>query len=276
MFWFYIPFVYLIHSRLKTKFQLISWQIIFIIPQLLITYHFLEIRSNIFIHFFLISQIIFFSIYEIGYIENDIVTTRKEKNPTIRLNRINTKYVIKNYSRLIFIRYYIVLCLVFLLFFLDKISSYDLNLYTFVGSLLLTRLIFSLHNHIRNRFNILTFFLLSFLKYSFPIVLFIQFDNMTSPLLLSLMIFPILRTIELLTLKRFNFKNLSKLIGNIDIFRIVYYISCLLLLFILKFFINIDNLNFYISITIISYFILFRVSCFFIVKYGLYKRNQKR
>ncbi len=275
MIWFYVPFFYLIHSRLKTKFELISWQIIFFIPQLLITYYFLDIRSNIFIHLFLISQLIFYSLYETGYIENDIKTTQKEKNPTIRLNKKNTIYITKNYSKLTNIRYFIVIFFIIALFWLDTFTSYNLNLQTFGLILLFTKLIFYIHNKIRNRFTIISFFLLSILKYSFPIILFIDFEKITYPLLLALITFPILRTTEVITLKRYNFKSITKLIGNIDKFRIIYYSFCLLVLITLKLFLIISLLDFYISITILFYFLFFRVGSFYLVKYGLYRRDEK-
>ena len=275
MIWFYVPFFYLIHSRLKTKFELISWQIIFFIPQLLITYYFLDIRSNIFLHLFLISQLIFFSMYETGYIENDIKTTQRETNPTIRLNKKNATFITKNYSKLTNLRYFIVVSFILKLLWLDTFTSYNLNLLSFGTILLFTKLIFNIHNKIRNRFNIITFFLLSILKFSFPLVLFINFEKITYPLLLALITFPILRTTEVITLKRYNFKGLTKLIGNIDKFRVIYYSFCLLVIITLKLFLIISLFEFYISITIFFYFLLFRVGCFFLVKYGLYKRDDK-
>ena len=276
MIWFYLPFVYLISSRLKSKFELISWQIIFIIPQLLITYHFLDIRSNIFIHFFLVSQLIFYSLYETGYIENDVVTTQKEKNPTVRFNKKNIRYITKKYSGLIYTRYYLAFLFLSLLFWMDTFTSYSLNLLLFSGVLILTKIIFKIHNLIRNRFTIITFFLLSILKYAFPIILFINPDKMIDPILLVLLIFPILRTIEVITLKRYNFKSISKLIGNVDKFRIFYYFLCLVSIVIIKTFSISSYLDFYISFTILLYFLIFRIGCFYLIKYELYKRNEKK
>ena len=267
MIWFYLPFVYLISSRLKSKFELISWQIIFIIPQLLITYHFLEVRTYIFILFFLISQLIFYSLYETGYIENDLVTTQKEKNPTVRFNKKNISYITKNYSGLIYTRYFVAFLFLFLLFWINTFTSYSFNILFFSGVLILTKIIFKIHNLIRNRFTIITFFLLSFLKYSFPIVLFINPDKMIYPILLVLFIFPILRTLEVITLSRYNFKIISKLIGNIDKFRVFYYFLCLVIIAIIKIFSISTYLDFYISFIIIFYFLIFRIGCFYVLNY---------
>ncbi len=272
---YFIPFFYLINSRLKTKFELISWQIIFFIPILIITYYHLDIRSNIFIHLFLLSQLIFYSIYEIGYIENDIVTVKKEKDPTIRLNKENTKYIEKNYSRIINSRYLVFLLSSILLLWIDLWIEYVLNIELFLFCVLITRLIFYFHNKIRNRFTIITFFLLSISKFSFPLILFVNLEKINYALFLALLVFPILRTIEILFLRRFKFKFIGKIIRDIDKFRIIYYLI-LFILFIVVYFLNVLNIyEFYIGITIISYFLLFRIICFFLIKGSIYKRDKK-
>ena len=75
----YFPFYYLYVSRLKTKLEQISWIIIFIIPQLLVTHQYQTLSSVIFILLFFTSQVVFNSLYEIGYIENDVKTSKIEK-----------------------------------------------------------------------------------------------------------------------------------------------------------------------------------------------------
>ncbi len=273
MIWIFLPFVYLIHTRLKTKFELISWQIIFFVPQLVITYYYLDIRSNIFIHLFLISQVIFYSIYETGYIQNDIVTTKKEKNPTIRLNKKNFNFVSKNYIKLRNFRYLIALFFLIILYWLDTFTAYRLNLLNFFLVLLFTKIIFYIHNSIRNRFTIITYLILAILKYSFPIILFINFDKLSYPFIITIMIFPILRVIEVVTLNRYKFKSFKNLIGNIDKFRIFYYFILFIGIISLKLFFGLNNINFYLSISIILYFLFFRISCFYLIKNKIYKRN---
>tara|TARA_A100001015_G_C15028382_1_gene731789 strand:+ start:2359 stop:3192 length:834 start_codon:yes stop_codon:yes gene_type:complete len=275
MIWFFLPFVYLLHTRLKTKFELISWQIIFFVPQLIITYYYLDIRSNIFIHLFLISQLIFYSIYETGYIQNDIVTTKKEKKPTIRLNKKNFIFVAKNYFKLIYFRYFIALFFLSVMYWLDTFTSYNLKLLNFVLVLTLTKIIFYIHNSIRNRFTIITYFLLSILKYSFPIILFINFDKLIYPLIITIMIFPVLRVIEVTTLNRYKYKSFKKLIGNIDKFRILYYFVFFVGIVTTKLFFG-GNIDFYLSISIILYFLFFRIACFYLVKHQIYKRDEAK
>ena len=275
MFRFYIPFYYLIHSRLKTTFDLLSWQIIFIIPQFAITYFYLHTRSDIFILLFFVTQIIFHTLYEVGYIENDILTTKKEKKPTLRLDRKRGVYLKKKYINIIYVRYAVILLFIAFLFWLNSFTAYRLNILSFVVVLILNRIFFFIHNNIRNRLNILTFFILSVTKFIFPLVLFIKFEDMMNPILLSVIIFPLLRTIEITTLKRHSFKKLSRIINDIDRFRILYYFVNLLLCIILWYFSFLSTQDFSISIVILFYFLLFRIITMLLIQEGIYKRDVK-
>ncbi|MDA7485743.1 hypothetical protein N9A31_00205 [Candidatus Pelagibacter ubique] len=275
MFEFYIPIYYLIHSRLKTKFDLISWQIIFLIPQFAVTYFYLHTRSDIFVQLFLISQLIFHTLYEVGYIENDVITTRDEKKPTLRLNKKSIAYLKKNYSRVIYFKYIIVIFFIGILYWIDSFTSYRLNLEAFLALLVFNRLIFFIHNSIRNRFNIFTFFILSATKYIFPLVLFVSFETMLVPIILMILIFPFLRTIEIFTLKKYKFKKIANLINNIDRFRVIYYLLCTIGLVVTWYFSHISNNNFQIFIFIAFYFLLFRVATKFLIEKGVYKRDDK-
>lgn len=275
MYLFYIPIFYLIHSRLKTKFDLISWQIIFLIPQFAITYFYLHTRSDIFVQLFLISQFIFHTLYEVGYIENDIVTTRNEKKPTIRLDKKSIAYLKKNYFKVIYLKYIIAIFFIGLLYWIDSFTAYRLNLEAFLVLLVLNRIIFFIHNSIRNRFNILTFYLLSVTKYIFPIILFINFKTMLFPLILMILVFPVLRTIEVCTLKKHNLKLLSKLVYNIDRFRVFYYFFITVVFIIIWYFSILSTKDFSISIFILIYFLLFRICTKFLIEKGVYKRDVK-
>lgn len=275
MFKFYIPFYYLIHTRLRTNIDLLSWQIIFIIPQFTITYFYLNIRSDIFVLIFFITQLAFHTLYEIGYIENDNLTTKNEKKPTLRLNRKGSAFIKKNYSKVIYVKYLIVLLLVGLLYWINTFAAYRLNIFSFISLLVLNRIFFFLHNNIRSRLNILTFFVLSITKFIFPLVLFIDFETLLYPILLSVIIFPLLRSIEISTLKRHDFKFFSKIIGDIDRFRILFYLIASLLFITLWFFSFLGIKNFSVSIFILVYFLLFRISTYFLIKEGIYRRDIK-
>ncbi|MAJ23538.1 MAG: hypothetical protein CMI75_07140 [Candidatus Pelagibacter sp.] len=272
---FYIPFYYLFHTRLKTKMEIFSWQIIFIVPQFLITYFYLELRIDIFLQLFLLSQLIFHTLYEVGYIENDTITTKKEINPTLRLNKKSAKYVKNNFQKLIYFRYFIVILLLGLLNSINLSLKFELNVASFILVLLFNRLFFLFHNHLRSRLNILTFFILAVTKYIFPLVLFISNESILYPIILSVIAFPLLRSIEICTLKRHNFKNFVKIIVNLDKFRILYYLISLITCIIIWHFSYLSDQNISLAILIFIYFALFRAVSYFLIKKGIYKRDLK-
>ena len=254
MFKFYIPFYYLFHSRLKTKMDMLSWIIIFIIPQFSITYAYVHLDLETFALLFVLSQVIFNTLYEIGYIENDIHTTKNEKIPTLRLDKQNTDYVKKNYINIVYIKYFIVILFTGLLIRINSHFSFDLNIKSFIVLLIVNRIFFYWHNSIRNRINLLTFSVLAITKYIFPIVLFVGSNHVLYASLLSITAFPALRIIEHSTHKRYTFSDYAKIIGNHDKFRILYY-STFLLLFVLLYLSSLITVyDFTISISVMIYF----------------------
>ena len=270
---FYIPFYYLFYTRLNSKMEIISWQIIFIIPQFFITSLYTEIRLGIFFQLFLLSQLIFHTLYEIGYIENDISTIKKEKNPTLRLDKRSATYIESNYKKIIDFIYCGVLLFLGLLYFIDTHFKFETNVIFFIWLLLFNRIFFYFHNNIRNRFNILTFFILAVTKYIFPLVLFVSIENVLYPIILFVIAFPLLRSIEICMLKRHNFIKFVKIVTNLDKFRILYYLIGSIVCLVIWYFSVINDQNFRIAILLFVYFLIYRVASYFLIKKGIYKRD---
>ena len=273
MYKFYFPFYYLFYSRLKTKIDQISWFIIFIIPPFLIAYVYSEINLLSYIVLFLLSQIVFNTLYEVGYIENDISTTKNEKTPTLRLDPKSAKYIKNNYLKIIYFRYIIVLISLGILYWINNYFDFKLNVFSFLVLLIINRVFFYWHNSVRNRWNLLTFSVLAITKYIFPIILFVHSDKLFYPCLFAIIVFPILRIIEHSTHKRYNFIKYAKLIGNHDKFRILYYGVFSILTLGLFIFSVIKKEDFLVIISIFIYFLIYRLSSYFLVKRGMYKRD---
>ena len=267
---YYFPFVYMFKSRYKTLAEKISWMIIYALPILIIAYSF-NVSYLLFSTIYLLSIISFVTLYEIGYLENDIVTTQKEKDPQIRIEKDkNIKFIHEKYSNLVICRYFLVglllliLCLLYFVF-----PGLEIYMFQFIIFLILTRFIFKLHNIIRNRFNILTYFLLVSLKYLTPISLFINFKDDFISILGVLVIFPVVRTIEHSTKPKYNLVMIQKKIANKDLFRVIYYLALSLLIaliYLLKvdIFMN-DKILAFFAVSLI--FLTYRLSILFLTKY---------
>ena len=272
---FYIPFYYLFYTRLKTKMEIISWFLIFIIPQFFITYSYNQIELEIFFPIFMISQIIFHTLYEIGYLENDIITTKKEKNPTLRLDKKSFSYIESNYNKIKFFKYLIIILFTIIVYYIESNIETETFLNPFICLLLVNRVFFYIHNNLRNRFNIITFFILSISKYIFPLLLFIDLMNAFYPILLSIITFPLLRTLEICMLKRHKLAIFKSQNLDLDKFRILYYFSNIIICIIIWQILPLSYENFLVSILVLFYFAFYRVSTYFLIKKGIYKRDIK-
>jgi len=263
-----IPFYYLVLSRLKSKIDRVSWIIIFIVPTFLLGLFFTDMSFYKYTLVFILANLVFYSLYEIGYMENDIQTTKKEKNPTIRINNSEYIYLNQNYSRVIKIKYIIVFILVVLLaLIVEDIKRLEL----FIGVLIVSRLFFYLHNFFRSRLNILTFFVLAITKYVMILFLVVPSDKLAFSIVMAIIIFPLLRTIEHASRNKYHLSTYATLIGNHDLFRLKYYLTILVITILLYYFFHIESL--FIIIILLVYFFLFRFFSYLLVKKNIYKRD---
>lgn len=265
-----IPMYYTFYSRFKTTFDKISWMIIYFIPVLVLIFTNYTLQFYWLISTFLIAVMSVYSVYEIGYIENDVITIKKEKNPTIRIRETEIRYIDNNYKKIISLKLLIIIALLSCLMILNTHFGLNLNIYPFILSLVLMRVLFYLHNFIRNNFNILTFFLLSVLKYFTVVLLYFSSEKSVHLLFFILLMFNIPRTLEHSTKIKYNVVFLQNAIGNHDVFRVKYYFTVLVSLLLLRLFIVYNS--FYIFI--ICWFLAYRFFVLLALKFKFFERKK--
>lgn len=258
--YYFLPFTYYKLSRLNSITDLLSWFIIYPLFLYLFYANFSDFQVNSMLAFFL-SFVAFFSIYEVGYLENDIITTETENSPTDRLGT-SKGFFKKKYYKLIFSRYFISILLVATIHICDFFSVNSLLfliLYFFV-----VRFFFFLHNKIRNKLNIVTYFSLAISRYALPVVL-LYFDGIGGFefLLVVTALFPLLRTIEHSSKPKYGMPFNHFIFSNLDYLRVCYYA----LLSLIFYFYYYDYLVF--SLAFLSY----RVATLFIAKFSRIKRT---
>jgi hypothetical protein len=221
MFKFILPFNYLYFSRLKKLAELFS--LIWIYPLFLFVFLFGFYGVTIWPHIisFLIGFFAWLSIYEIGYLENDALTIRKEANPNIRISQSEIQFIQDNFISICFGRILTFLFLVLIIAVFDLFCVNQLLLFT--GMVLASRLFFYLHNQIRSRFNILTYFLLCLTKYLVFPMIYLGIEYGYEPYWVILLTFPLLRTFEHALKPKYQLKKLKKWAGSLDHFRVRYY-----------------------------------------------------
>lgn len=245
----YFPLSYTFSSRIKTLGERISWLLIYPMFLSWIVYLF-----NANFSLFIISFFITISSYEIGYLYNDVITTKKEKNPTIR----HEKYIEDNFYKIIYSRIFSCLIGLLLIYFFYS----DSNIFLIIFLLILTQLVFFIHNTIRSKLNIISYVFLVTLRYITPI-----FFILNSQLFfIVFLVFPLCRTLEHSCKKKYKILFLQKVIKNPDIFRVIY----LSLLFLFIYFVYENNVYLFIS----GYFLFIRIIALLVSKIKIFRRNK--
>lgn len=142
----------------------------------------------------------------------------------------------------------------------------------FMVVLLISRVLFFLHNTLRSRLNILTFFGLAITKYIAILFLVVPLDKLFFPITLSILVFPLLRTIEHSSRKKYNLPRYSKVVGSHDILRVRYYILFSIVLAVFYYVFRQNN-QYLLGLLIFLYFLCFRYASYLLVKNKMYERD---
>lgn len=268
---FLIPGFYLFYSRLKRKSEILSFLLVYPVIIFLLTIIQTDLDVINFTFLFILAMIAWLSFYEIGYLENDAITIKKEQNPTLRIEEEEIKIIQGNFVNIQIIRYLFGVGFLLLIFYLSEFLDIKVDIFYFALVILLARLAFYFHNTLRSRWNILTYFSLSLAKYvSIPILFLSGFDLLIVSLSLFF-IFPLPRTIEHSVKVKYDLKKLKKFVRDLDSFRVKYYLAGSILSIIL-FFIFDKN---WLSTLLVGFlwFFIFRFGIFILIKKGTYKRT---
>lgn len=189
---FYIPFLYMRYTRLLKKGRLLSFFIILILPPIYITTF---VQSDFTLANFLksiIGLIIIQNLYEVGYIQNDAETIKKEINPTLRLNAKQLDYYNNKYFSIYLYRFILSIVLSLILIFFCGLKRETFCFLT-IAHLLIP--IYLIYNNIRNMWNLFLHFILTTIKFTAIQFLFLEkFD--WKIFVCSLFAFPAINLIE--------------------------------------------------------------------------------
>lgn len=245
---FYIPGFYAKHTRFPQKKYFFRFIFTYIVP-ISIYLAFREISIIRLIIAFLLT----YDLYEIGYIENDCETIKKEMNPTMRVSSEELVFYEKNKKIIYFTRLYLALIFSSYLIIWEE-SNLPLTIFPYL--LIPTYLIY---NRIRCRWNLLLHALLMFIRYYAPVLIATNYFCFVDAFAF-LFIYPLKVMIELSVKGKFGgYKNkfVEKYIlreySNFQQFRIKYYIIGFFVTGLLFFFDIVDDAIF----SMYAYFLLF-------------------
>lgn len=226
---FYYPIIYFLKTRISSLFKLVSWGFIYVVPTFYIS---ISLRDGLNLHnvlSYLLQFIIIYNFYEIGYIENDNETTKKEINPTERLSVVEKQYY-ETYKANIF-SFRIVVGLIFLLL-LGYIENFSCSFLAFAVAAFAILVIYLFYNRVRNRITLFLHFMLVTLRF-LAFLLLAYVDLKLSVYISLLLVYPVINLIERASNPKFNIGTLQIITfseKNLALFRMIYYMLFFFLL----------------------------------------------
>tara|TARA_R100000935_G_C2834899_1_gene167501 strand:+ start:2143 stop:2877 length:735 start_codon:yes stop_codon:yes gene_type:complete len=221
---------------------------------------------------FLIALAVWLCLYEIGYLENDAITIKKETKPTLRIPDNEIQYIQQNFTKLVVARIVISAIGIAAMALISNFIGIHIHILLFLGFLILARIAFTLHNTLRSRWNIVTYLLLSTTKYLSLPLLFLNFMDHWYVVLIIYFSFPLPRTIEHAAKIKYGINWLQKIVVNLDFFRFCYYSFLMLIVLIIQY--QSRNSILAVPTYIAFWFFAFRTGSFVLIKLGGYKRTK--
>ena len=182
---FYVPVLYAIRTRFlkRTKLGIFFWFAEYLFPVLLSLL--LANIEPISIFQMLLSVVCVYCFYEIGYIQNDCETIKKEENPTLRLSEDELKIYERNKWNIYMTRG--VVGILFSMYYIQQVIPSCILLPVLWGIIPL----YLLYNSMRNRLNQYLVLFLMVYRYGVPFFLYTHFNWNCYLLLLIIISYPI-------------------------------------------------------------------------------------
>lgn len=243
-----LPGFYFFNTRLQSKIRLLSFVFIYIIPTFYLYSLSIKHITIIDIFNYLLSIITLYTVYEIGYIENDTIRDSVEPSNTKRLNTEDELYISDNKTKIYIIRFII---------FLVLMCFHPLPNLLIQASIAIL-LCYYIYNNITSiRLRLPLHFLLVSIRYYFPY--YVCFGFNVNVFIFSILLFPLHNTLERCREDKFNFPSSIKnfVMFNTTTGRVIYYLILSITFFLL------DKLGFSVAFMTYAflYFMIYRVMC---------------
>ena len=184
-----MPLGYFLATRVPGAIASISWVAVYVIPLLLVgSLAQLPIIDTLAIQLLSIATV--YAVYEVGYLQNDALTTRGEASPTLRLSPDEMDNVRRRFTVIALVRAVIVILLLALLYQMDPPGMQGL-----LVSLAILIPTFVIYNLTRGAINVPLHFLLVSLRFCAPVLVLIPYPDATL-LLYLILLFPLINTLE--------------------------------------------------------------------------------
>ncbi len=219
---FFVPLAYLFATRLQGRLGVLSWVCIYPVPILLSVTLFghgqLESSSVLAV---LLAMLATYGLYELGYMDNDVVTVRREAAPTHRLSSTEQGFYEERYAVIVGLRLLFVgVCALGVVLLVQANSAGE---YLFLGGLAVIAIAFQIYNGTRGRINLPLQLVLVSARFCLPGAVAIYWGHV-SYLLVMLLCFPLPNLLERSGEPRYRLVFLTMLHTHRHGFRVVYYL----------------------------------------------------
>lgn len=220
-----VPYFYFLNTRLKGIFQKVSWLCVYFVPLLWLFLSFSHPVDGASVIVFLLGVVILNYVYENGYIENDVKTIRLEKEPTLRLESAVLTRMGERYAVIVAIRWGILAVLLAAYLYMVCTNAFLRRPLGLVAEVIILQGCYSLYNRIRGRGNLWFIPIMAFVRFYGALVPFVDNSDLMLFVCLGMFLYPIPKVMEFLRRKRYGFDRIGAWIGNIDYFRVKYYLA---------------------------------------------------
>lgn len=225
MFKFYLPYGWLLNTRVFKIdiFNVITIFVNYLLPSFLFLCVFFEEIGNWLADYIIVFTAVF-SLYEVGYIFNDLITIQFDDKPKYRIKEESMRAILlRNLENLLTVR--------LLYFSVGLLWVYHFYVVKFIGFLMLSLgllIAYSFHNYVRGKGNALTFFVLVHFKFFLPIYVFCEMTYILKYyfLVAGMVVFD--QSILYCSEKDI-FSSISFLKDKIELFRVFYFSAFLIL-----------------------------------------------
>ena len=226
---FFIPVLYTIETRYASNFckGVALFSLIYLIPQYILKICF---ASQCSILIWAISIILVLDLYEIGYIENDAETIKREIKPTKRLSDEELNFYERHKIVIYILRIFLALILSIIVFLYYDISIYSILIVAVLWMLLP---LYIIYNSIRNIWNIPLLTILTSYRCIMPLLLCmghsINIPSLAEGIIYAYLVYPFPTILQQCVMGKFGIEiNILKKIliadfSNRNLFRIKYY-----------------------------------------------------
>lgn len=218
---FFVPFAYFIATRLHGKSALASWIMIYPVPLLISVIAYSgEVPAQAGLMALALAIVATYTLYELGYMDNDTRTVRRETNPTERLSSVDKAFYEKWRWLIVASRLAIVViaCLA-----IERLADRnEPGLRAFYAGLLVLAAVFPAYNSIRGRTNLALQFLLVACRFCLPGMLLIDM-NRAGYFSMMIVAFPLINLLERSGERRYRLAMLAPILKYKNLSRVLYY-----------------------------------------------------